>query len=171
MRKDPHTCTIGWNIDSNKPHASPGLYNSNAFVVIKASPISSQKSHIVLNKPHASLFGHCIEMNKPSVRNKAIGCYIPQSRVQWCTIVKYLVYFLFSHFCLWKSVWCYKKRPCFWWTHEPKPISFHLLTDCSQSNTYDISFLWFHWGWGFFFISKSHIYDVQTIPYSRVFTF
>ena len=81
MRKDPHACTIGWNIDSNKPHASPGLYNSNAFVVIKASPISSQKSHIVLNKPHASLFGHYIEMNKPSLRNKAIGCYISQSRV------------------------------------------------------------------------------------------
>ena len=40
-RKEPHACTIGWNIDSNKPHASPGLYNSNAFVVIKASPISS----------------------------------------------------------------------------------------------------------------------------------
>ena len=47
MRKDPHACTIGWNIDSNKPHASLGLYNSNAFVVIKASPISSQKSHTV----------------------------------------------------------------------------------------------------------------------------
>ena len=42
------------------------------------------------------------------------------------------------------------KKPCFWWTHEPKPILFHLLTDCSLSNTYDISFLWFHWGWGFF---------------------
>ena len=80
-RKEPHACTIGWNIDSNKPHASPGLYSSNAFVVIKALPISSSKSHIVLNKPHASLFGHCIEMNKPSVRNKAIGCYIPHSRV------------------------------------------------------------------------------------------
>ena len=81
MRKDPHACTIGWNIYSNKPHASPGLYNSNAFVVIKASPISSQKSHIVLNKPHASLFGQFIEMNKPSMQSKAIGCYIPQSRV------------------------------------------------------------------------------------------
>ena len=34
----------------------------------------------MLNKPHASLFGHCIEMNKPSVRNKTIGCYIPRSR-------------------------------------------------------------------------------------------
>ena len=31
---------------------SPGLYSSNAFVVIKALPISSSKSHIVLNKPH-----------------------------------------------------------------------------------------------------------------------
>ena len=80
-RKEPHACKIGWNIDSNKPHASPGLYSSNAFVVIKASPISSSKSHIVLNKPHASLFGHYIGMNKPSVRNKAIGCYISQSRV------------------------------------------------------------------------------------------
>ena len=80
-RKEPHACTIGWNIDSNKPHASPGLYSSNAFIVIKASPISSSKSHIVLNKPHASLFGHYIEMNKPSLRNKAIGCYISQSRV------------------------------------------------------------------------------------------
>ena len=90
MRKDPHACTIGWNIDSNKPHASPGLYNSNAFVVIKASPISSQKSHIVLNKPHASLFGHCIEMNKPSVRNKAIGCYIPQSRVGQSVVWRFL---------------------------------------------------------------------------------
>ena len=40
----------------------------------------------MLNKPHASLFGHCIEMNKPSVRNKAIGCYIPQSRVDELTI-------------------------------------------------------------------------------------
>ena len=79
--KEPHACTIGWNIDSNKPHASPGLYSSNAFVVIKAVPIYSSKSHIVLNKPHGSLFGPCIEMNKPSVRNKAIGCYIPQSRV------------------------------------------------------------------------------------------
>ena len=37
-RKEPHACTIGWNIDSNKPHASPGLYSSNAFIVIKASP-------------------------------------------------------------------------------------------------------------------------------------
>ena len=34
-------CRVGWNVDSNKPHASPGLYNSNAFVLIKASPISS----------------------------------------------------------------------------------------------------------------------------------
>ena len=35
-RKEPHACTIGWNIDSNKPHASLSLYSSNAFVVIKA---------------------------------------------------------------------------------------------------------------------------------------
>ena len=62
-RKEPHACTIGWNIDTNKSQASPGLYSSNAFVVIKALPISSSKSHIVLNKPHASFFGQCIEMN------------------------------------------------------------------------------------------------------------
>ena len=80
-RKEPHTCTIGWNIDSNEPHVLPGLYSSDAFVVIKALPISSSKWHIVLNKPHASLFGLCFEMNKPSVRNKATGCYISQSRV------------------------------------------------------------------------------------------
>ena len=30
-RKEPHACTIGSNIESNKPHAFPGLYSSNAL--------------------------------------------------------------------------------------------------------------------------------------------
>ena len=80
-RKEPHACTIGWNIDSNKPHASPGLYSHNAFIVIKASPISSLKPHSVLNKPRTPLYGHYIGLNKPSVREQSIGCCISQSRV------------------------------------------------------------------------------------------
>ena len=86
-RKEPCACTLAGILTlSNEPHASPGLFSSNAFILIKASPIFSSKSHIVLNKPHALLFGHYIEMNKPSLRNKPIGCYISQSRVPFKSI-------------------------------------------------------------------------------------
>ena len=52
------------NIDSNKRHASPGPYSGNTFIVIKAAPISFSKSHILLNKLHATLFGHYILMSR-----------------------------------------------------------------------------------------------------------
>ena len=56
-RKEPHARTIRWNIDSNKPLVSQGLYSSNAFVVIKAIPISLPlQNHILCRINHMPHF-------------------------------------------------------------------------------------------------------------------
>ena len=34
-QKEPHTCTIGWNINPNIPPTFQGLYSSNSLIAIK----------------------------------------------------------------------------------------------------------------------------------------